>query len=213
MTYKKVKLIEKMPLSLDQRVELLLIYANQKPATILYVESKDNLDPISNMYLVSETQLNRVLRSLKKLNLSYKSDKFEILSPGRIVYSNGEIIQFPGVERVPVYVAQNLDLLTRLENAYYNRDETELGRLFGFPETAIQAYLGERNPFMGDLDNNDVKGYFTQFIFSQDFFKEEYNSTSLRWYNTLKKLSPKMYEEINYMLKHTIILRNKIAWR
>ena len=43
MVFKKVKLVEKSPLALREKVELLLIYAQHKPATILKLKQKRNL--------------------------------------------------------------------------------------------------------------------------------------------------------------------------
>ena len=198
MAYKKVKLIEKSPLPLDQRVEVLLVYANQKPATILYIENRNYF--FLNNYFASkintpfEKRLKKVQKLLDRLNISYETSELEKFG-GHVIYSDGTIRHLP-LERVLIYMARTHDKKDKLMTASFQGDDYGQGRLFGFPETAIQAFHGERNRFMGDLDHGNPQGYFTQFVFSQEFFDEEYKSTSIRWHDTVKRLSPRMYEQI-----------------
>ena len=215
MTYQKVKLIERAPLSLNQRVEILLVYAHQKPATILYVENQDNYNPHKNIYEHSKRQLKDVLSLLDKINVSYGVGEMEQFETGRMdIDANGYEIQLSYcVERVPISVAQSDDKRDALLAALNNEDDYELGRLFGFPETAILAFHGILSPFMGDLYDGTPHGYFTQFVFSQNFFDEEYRSTSVRWHDTVKRLSPRMCDEIKKFYNDNIITKASLDWR
>lgn len=196
MSYKKVKIIESLDLYLRDKIDLLLVYAHQKPATTIDVFDWNNYDADTGTCLHSQKKLSETIRKLNKLNLAYKVEDLD-----RFEASSGEIFGEPDIEmliieRTPINIAANCENLERLLHAYKTGDEYEFGRMYGFPETAIQAYHGERPVLMTFLDSNNPEDFFTSFIFSADFFKEEYISTSLRWYNTVKRLSPKLMKEI-----------------
>lgn len=94
------------------------------------------------------------------------------------------------------YVARSEDDLERLLEAMENDDERELGRCFGYPETAIQAYLGELPPFEGDKNSYGALRFFMMFEMSDEFLDDEISSASRRWHDTVRRLSPRLYAEI-----------------
>ena len=110
--------------------------------------------------------------------------------------SNG--VYFPAftISRIPLYVASNLDNLINTEKADKTEDNRLLGKLYGIPDTAIQAFLGERERYAGNWINKSPLSFFTGFIFSADYHQEELINTSLRWHNIIKRLSPKLYSKI-----------------
>jgi len=211
MTYQKVKLIERTPLGLHGKVETFLIYANQKPATVLLIGDRKNYDLETNVYKLSEERVRKAKNLLRKLQLPHAITEpmvFEVM-PKQEHCPLGLYI-----ERVSMYVGQTQELCDRLIQAVQDRDSYALGRLFGFPETAIQAYHGERSPFMGELNDRTVLGaFFTQFVFSQEYFDEEFQNCSVRWHDTVKRLSPKIYKQLKDEYENNSIPKRETGWR
>ena len=147
------------------------------------------------LFTFSDKNLERVKKVLDELNMVYFVGCLERFEMGFCIYPDGTQTELPILEQVPIYVARKPEVLEELLNAVDTHDEYSLGRLYGYPETAIQAYLGYRDRFMGNMFQHPC-GYFAQFVFSRDFFEEEYE-IPLKWAHTVKRLSPKMYEEIS----------------
>jgi hypothetical protein len=209
MTFHKVKLIENSNLKLDEKIEILLIYANQKPATTI------DLDNFNEFFLNEESYKTKDLKPIQ--NLLCKINLFHIIEPqewaiNEYMMPNGNIIQFP-TNFQTLYISKNPEFTKRLLKASKIGDEKEIGRMYGFPETAIQAYLGERRPFIGKTHYNNPLDFFTGFVFSQKYFKEELESTSKRWHDTIKKLSPKMHQEIINLYKDIDYNHLDLYWR
>ena len=195
MVYKKVRLVEKDKiLSLQDKTELLLVYANQKPTTILFFNPSSSPEPCTSFY--NEKDISKISKLLNRMNILYKVGKKQVYKFETILMSNG--LYFPAftISRIPLYVASNLDNLINTEKADKTEDHRLLRELCGFPDTAIQAFLGERERYAGNWINKSPLSFFTGFIFSADYHQEELINTSLRWHNIIKRLSPKLYSKI-----------------
>ncbi len=113
-----------------------------------------------------------------------------------------------------IFIGKDHHTLDKLLRALNDFDEREMGRCFGFPETAIQAYLGERQPFMGTLPlHNHPIDMFTGFVFSRDHWKEEFRGTSVRWHDTVKKMSRALYRETVRHTRGNKKTKSNLFWR
>ncbi|GEM_PF-6947074 len=178
-----IRLIEEAPLVLTDKVNLLLVYAKQKPATevtLLFY----NVPVIQTYY-----RKNRILYNKQELENLYRVLRLLEL-PNDV---RGLTTDYTG-EFYTLAIATTEDFLTRIVKAYENFDHYELGKCFGFPETAIEAFIGKRPMFNGFIEKGTALEYFTSFAFSADNYKEELESTSLRWQKTIEVLSPILYE-------------------
>ena len=54
---------------------------------------------------------------------------------------------------------------------------------------------------MGNKCDGTAMDFFKGFIQSQDYWKEEIESTSKRWHDTVKRLSPEMYSQIEELCR------------
>jgi hypothetical protein len=191
----KIRLIEQGEdhHSFQDKTRLVLIAAGEKPATIIDVR---------NTYLskYNERRMREMKAFYEQLGLPFKIKKRT--DDHRIIAS--------------VYVGRDDNWLNRLMKADDEDNDLECGRCYGFPKTAIEAYMGERERFYGKFDvqmghytivqclfelaEEDIPHEkldpFIQFVFSQDNFRQEFISTSLRWHNVVRRLSPKIYDQI-----------------
>jgi hypothetical protein len=204
MKKKDIQKIEELPLSLNARVEILLVCAGEKPATQIdaYTEIKVL---VSNEELLKE--YNTTIEETESYEISRK--KYENLLEtlkeiGMHIHIHDQVNHTTTVYRkpftsytfTPISVSLSEKTLLKFVTALKEKDTWEEGRLYGFPETAIQAFHGELERYEGDTFDHRPQEYFEQFIFSKEHYQEEYMNTSLRWYNTVKKHSPRLIEEI-----------------
>ncbi len=105
-----------------------------------------------------------------------------------------------------IYAAKDRSWLQRIMKAERIRDHRELGRCFGYPETAIEAYLGERQRLENSrgipirlLTAERPVNLVSSFVCSVDFWQEE-EKVLERWDVTLARLSPKLYQGIQTKL-------------
>ncbi len=149
---------------LQNLCELVLVLAGEKPATII-----DTVIPLWK---------EKVLRLLDSIALPYHQGEREPETrPGQFV----------------IYTAKDTKWLGRIMAASTNGDRGELGRCFGFPETAIQAYLGERQRLERVVAEGLTIRAVTSFVCSADFWWKEAEVLE-RWNDTLATLSPKLYQ-------------------
>lgn len=183
MTFKKVKIIEDLPLDLGDRVDLLLVYANQKPSTEIFIPSH---------YFNTKTDFQEfasyINKELPYINKPFINDGFDFFYRDPNTGASVELAKF--------YIGKDKSWCERLKNSYDSCNSHETGICYGFPETAIGAFHGDRKRLMTDLYDGTPESFFTQFIFSKESFKEEFKSTSVRWHDTVKKLSKKIYSEV-----------------
>jgi len=195
MRYRRVKLIENTSFSIDQKVDILLVYAGVKPATLIDLVqdeywSEQRVDTAEQ----NEELIESALKLFNKLKLKSRSLDFELFP--YIVKTETENNGIYYKERTPLIISRSEEIVNRFEKAIRLDDQREIGRCFGYPETAIQAYLGERDAFIGDFyEHNCVEEFFTGFIFSKEYYLDEIK-TSKRWHDLVKKLSKKIYKEI-----------------
>lgn len=174
----RIRLIEETPLlSLISKIDVLLVYAGEKPSTFCPRQAHLH-DPESGGVSVDEAYVQAVREFFDWLDVPYR-----LSVAGEPPF-------------MMAYVAHSEDNLEKLLNAMENDNERGLGRCFGYPETAIQAYLGELPSFEGDKECYGLLRFFMMFRMSEEFLDDEISSTSKRWHDTVKRLSPRLYAEI-----------------
>lgn len=178
MNQEGIRLIEETPLlSLISKIDVLLVYAGEKPSTFCPRQVHLN-EPETGRVSVDEAYVQAVHELFEELDIPY-----HLSAAGEPPF-------------MMAYVAHSEGNLETLLNAMERGDERGLGRCFGYPETAIQAYLGERPAFEGDKGRYGALRFFMMFRMSEEFLEEEISSTSKRWHDTVQRLSPRLYAEI-----------------
>ena len=86
-------------------------------------------------------------------------------------------------------------LATELMNAEADEDHEKYGKLMGYPETAVKAFLGETE-LLPDKDYLDMSGIIFDFKMSKDHYKEEFETLS-KWSEAIKKYAPSIYAELS----------------
>lgn len=206
--------LEQLDLHFSIKVELLLVYAGEKPATewhwaqtIYYPNrppdhrGRELFDQVVNWairaklaYEVSEDRVNtaRVLFSGEEGRRLVK----ERTTKKRPVDTEAEISRSPEEDRLTLFVASDRDWLQKLRDADERRDPRLLGECFGFPRTAVDAYLFHRAIAPDRLRKIPVETKaFAQYMLSRDHTAEDL-ATAERWAAATSRLSPKIYADV-----------------
>ncbi len=172
-----IEKIEKAPLSSDFKIDLLLLVFDRKKATFLGdicgVESEKQKQKLIKEF---NEELNILTNLLDELNLPYK-----II---RDVEDRNDTIGFS------VVVAKEIENLNKIEEAVKNNNNMDMGIMFGYPRTAVEAY-GTQDVL--DLETDLPEEYadlrkegmlpFLKFAPSKLHWKEE-----LKWAKDNKKI-------------------------
>ncbi len=122
-----VEKIEKAPLSSDFKIDLLLLVFDRKKATFLGdicgVESEEQKQKLIKEF---NEELNILTNLLDELNLPYK-----II---RDIEDRNDTIGFS------VVIAKEIENLNKIEEAVKNNNNMDMGLMFGYPRTAVEAY-------------------------------------------------------------------------
>ncbi|MEA2004494.1 MAG: hypothetical protein U9O53_06095 [archaeon] len=177
----KIELIEKDEnSSLNDKIDLVLILAGEKPATKFLIA-----DTYMDAY--NKRRMKEVASLFAELEMLYEiNDKF----------NHPMFIGF-------VYVGKYQENFDKIVNASTHQ---EYGICHGFPDTAIKACIDKSKRFNGsEIERIEQMGLdmpyeklkpFMQFTKSDKYFEEEVLSTSVRWHDAIEKLSPHIYSQI-----------------
>ena len=205
----KISVIERMGIALSDRTNLVLVYAGEKPATVICM-SGSAYNPETETRELRGPEIMNLAQDIEKTGLPYMMGDMKIQESYKFCAETME--SWMRYELVPVFVARHPADIYRMHMAWPGGGEKDriLGELFGYPKTAIDAYMGKiprscSKTGIG-ISTRDPESFFTQFVFSEEFFSEEYK-TAQRWHDTIRKLSPLLYEEVKreYCLGDVVI--------
>lgn len=111
----KISVIERIPTGVAPRGEVILVLLGEKPAAEMYITNKDDAP--------------NVLEDLRSIGL------FAELSEKPREYNNPD--------SADILVASSQDVLEELKQTHANEHHRRYGELMGYPDTAIDAFLGE----------------------------------------------------------------------
>ncbi len=192
--------------SSNYKLELLLILAGVKPATDIHSDLSylphspldwlsqswqkiGNYDSHTNTFRYNDMWMPRIVELLKKLELPHETVTHTLEQIENFRYGDGTLGILPTRVMPVAIVAKDVDWLERMKHACTSGNEEEVGRGYGYPETAVQAYMGKIPRYKGS--NKELSGTF---IASEEHWKKELETVQL-WRDTVKRLSQKIYDQ------------------
>lgn len=128
-------------------------------------------------------------------------EKTKNIEKARYTYPNEEK---RNVERASYIYGRSKEDIQKLKKAMEENDEDIMGKMFGFPQTAIDAFKkGEiinDNDLPKEIREQDYFKFATSFKMSKDHWREELDYIK-KWADFVKETSPKIYEEYLEMMK------------
>ncbi len=199
-----IEIIQDLPLSVRDKVELLLCFLEEKPATT-FINEKYQLHPeVSEGFAKLLQKKEKIIKeNLDALNLVYET---------ATTSSEDKSFQL-------FHISKSREILRKLIESWDKDDDEQIGLLYGYPKSAIDAWVkgaqeiggrpplgeGGDNPYglkRGEIPNyflrekkeeieNIVK--FANFNFSREHWQEELNELR-RTVEIIKKKVPKLYQ-------------------
>lgn len=202
-------------ISAEDKGVLILAWRGLKPATELEVGTKQwyEGEKIPQTTKEEEDALDREVEELlAPLHLAVAKGERIITKPTLTEQERKEGIRAVNQESKFFYVGARKEDVQRLAEILEapardddKADAGEIGRLYGFPESAVVAYeqfvrsgseemLIDRSELPEDLLKQDVMA-FAQFVLSKAHWREELE-TAKRWAEEVKRVSPSIYDSI-----------------
>lgn len=192
-----IETVERMEeVLITEKVHLMLLLLGEKRATEIDLYS-DIFTDLGNAKTVDKEILQSVIDTLEMLPVAYR---LEPAQTDTLVDRKTSSHSYRQV--VTILIAGNGDDLERLSRANAEKDHRTLGYLYGFPETAISAFLSKDTIDKQEIDEllRTPEGLFAQFALSKTNYQQELE-TATRWANAIKSYSPKTYHEFVEELK------------
>jgi hypothetical protein len=169
--------IESAPLDPVEKMELILVKTNRKPVT--------DIEFVGPVWREEEEAIPFDMDQVKKVEESLRAMGFitEIRTPYKDEgYAVREYEGAPEIpmnrERAGIYIGNSKEALENFHQAVMSIDDRALGRFFGIPETAIDAFVGDENERLyrqdlpDEIKQSDIYP-FIHFVLSKDHWQEE----------------------------------------
>ncbi|MEI6296623.1 MAG: hypothetical protein WCO84_03185 [bacterium] len=149
--HKKISVIEKIPTGVGPRANAILVLLGEKPAVEMYIPDKEHAE--------------KAVKDLKDIGLFA-----EISKKPRVGFDP---------ESADVLIARTQEILDELKQIHPNKHHRRYGELMGYPQTAIDAFLGENGAEILPAEEQDkmlgdIPTIFNgTFVFSKDHKDEE----------------------------------------
>lgn len=208
----KIEIIQNCPLNPRDKIELLLCFFGEKPATTFIFEILPVHKNVSKAFAELSKKREKIIKEiLGKLNLVYEIEEKEEISP------QGEVKTFQ-----LFHLSKSEEVLNKLIEAWKKNDEKQIGLLYGYPKTAIEAWTksvektGKRPPLGESYDSpyilkrKDIPylpeipeekreqitnlAKFANFVFSSENWKEELEELRKK-VEIIKEKAPELYNE------------------
>ena len=187
LSKRQVQTVSSLPLDTMERIELVLILLGEKPATDLFLKVDGNF---------SEEYLQSLLAKIRSAGLVCCAERKELFLESWS-WGGKNVCAY---ERVLVIVEKTKKNLAALREARDTKNDEELGKLYGFPETAVKAFVGKDGFTRVEIEDEpqEIKGceygFLLGFFLSQENWQDEIGQTRGR-FNLLVDEVPRLVEE------------------
>lgn len=202
-----IKNIEESKLTPDDKVNILLTKAGFKPASEILLIIKSEYEGETTEHM-NEKELQESLNIIKESGLPFQLGKSEVVKESYQAEKEAGIEKFYQREQMKVLIGHSKGDLDFLIQALETKSDELLGKAFGFPKTAIEAFIGKREELDISALSQEVREsdalLFSSPTLSKDNWQEEIKQGQ-QDADFVKKISPIIYEEMK-----TISLRREI---
>jgi len=225
---KAVESIERLPMSDTDKLDVLLTWCGEKLATdtrIIFEKWHKGENPPE----ISDDEKQKIIADAKSalsaMGLFSVGSKDIEREPYVENEGSDHPVNFLGGKGMEFYVSPSKETAEKLQKLWDGNDEVkdarEMGEIYGFPPTAVEAYgqffeqgfhkgfqnremTIEQEELPKEIQDQDYMA-FAQFRLSKNNWREELK-TAERWAKKVKELDPALYEKtVNYYKqdKHT----------
>ncbi len=201
-----LKKVEKSKLVIDDKINFLLTKAGFKPASEIKLIIKSWYEGEFTEHM-SEEEIKEALEIIEKSGLFYQIEERKIIEKKYWTKKEPEIEKSYKREQMNILVSRSKKELDFLADALKSKDNELLGKAFGFPKTAIEAFIDKREKIdvailPKKVRESDAMLFSSAPTLSKDNWREEIKQGQL-YADFIKKTSPVIYKE----MKATALLR------
>ncbi len=198
--------IEKSDFKADDKVNLILTLGGLKPASEL--DLTVGRGRFENFDVVSEDRVNEHHALIEGTGLAYKVNKREVVEdwqddkdkPGRKFKASLAVQKF--------FIARSAEGLDTLMRAIEAGDNEAIGRAFGIPKTAAEAFVGKREKLdlstLPDEVRESDEMLFSSPTLSADNWRSEMEQGRV-WSDFVKRTSPEIHRKYIEAMKNNKI--------
>ena len=191
-----VKKIEQLKINPDHKVNLLLTKAGLKPASELelLISTKDSEG--KTVERMTDEDIEQALAAIEELGLPRLVKEREVDKRPFWSEEEPDIEKFFKEEKIDVLIGRSQKELDLLVEALKSGDEELIGRAFGYPPTAVEAFVGKRESIELKTLSEEAQeaSYFLTPTFSEDNWQEELKIAQ-RNADFIKKINPTIHAE------------------
>ncbi|MBI2617330.1 hypothetical protein HYW55_04305 [Candidatus Gottesmanbacteria bacterium] len=192
-----VQHLEIMPMSVFDKVNVLLVYKGLRTATTTEL-SFFEYDETYDETMGEPDSRTMTLRQAEKLETFFK--EFSLPYERQKLYEDEENLDLFHIDFLIGKDAKSLAQMKKADgmNVFDPHLDEEYGIALGFPETAARAHSRGQTIPLDELPPEIAQSevhHFAQFDMSRDHWKEEFKIKQL-WADTVKRLAPKIYQNL-----------------
>ncbi|PIP17311.1 MAG: hypothetical protein COX44_00585 [Candidatus Portnoybacteria bacterium CG23_combo_of_CG06-09_8_20_14_all_37_13] len=187
--------IEKSKIEIDDKINLMLTKGDLKPAseTLLVIKTWHEDGLTEHM---SEEDVQESLSVIRALGLPYRLGERKTVEEPYSTEDEPDRQKFFRRDQMNILIGRTSEDLEFLERALKSNSDEMVGKAFGFPPTAIEAFVGkrevlDRQSLPLDIQHSDGV-LFSSPTLSRDNWQEEIKRGQL-YGEFIKKISPKLY--------------------
>lgn len=190
--------IEKSKIEIDDKINLILTKSGLKPASEILLVIKTWYDEVLTEHM-SEEDVREAVNIIRALGLPYRLGERKVIEEFYSTEDEPDRKKFFWRDQMNILVGRTPEDLEFLERALQSHSDEMLGKAFGFPPTAVEAFVGKREALDRkslplDVQRSD-RILFSSPTLSRDNWQQETAQGKL-YGEFIKKTSPKLYEEM-----------------
>lgn len=199
--HEEVEALEELPLLRDDRMNLVLTYYGEKPCTTI------EIDYFAKKPLAETGEAEEKRAQLEEALLA-SGLEFSVIETEEIDENGFDYKEFKFL------IGKDKNVIAELQKAIEEGDTETEGRLYGFPDTAVEAFVrGHREDRFGEVMLDEKKWWkelseeekeklleegvlnFKNFKLSKEHYQEELE-TLRKWQGLIKEKAPGLYQEL-----------------
>jgi len=209
LTSEVLRRIEKAKIEIDDKINLMLTKGGLKPASeILFVIKTWYEDDLTEH--MSQEDVQEALDVIRALGLPYRFGERKIIEESYSTKNEPDRQKFFWREQMDILIGRTSQDLEFLERALKSNSDKMLGKAFGFPPTAVEAFIGKKEVLDRKFLPSDVQHsdgiLFSSPTLSRDNWQEEIKQGQL-YGEFIQKISPKLYVEMRSMALESLDMK------
>lgn len=198
-----VEKIEKLPCPDNEKTDLLLIWRGLKSATD--IEYGKDWYPEEKPITLTQEEIDQLTNAIRHAGFYATEPVHEDQKAERITEGPHAPYVIPGKDQIRIFVASDQKTAERLQIAHGSGDARTYGKLSGYPQTAIEAFVeaakrGEegwrellvyRDELPDEVKNQDFLA-FAEFKLSKAHWQDELKTVK-KWAEEIQRINPALY--------------------